>query len=126
MSSGTIWGRFVEKTRGQKSRATVPLRELSKQFKLGMSIGPLSRLIKSKKFSLYCPFKLNYMSKTKQKKYKIINVLIPCSYPLSSHATYSHTLTDATVPLNRLFFFFNSSLTGCQALLLLNEWYRKI
>ncbi len=28
MNSGTIWGRFVEKTRGQKSRATVPLRVL--------------------------------------------------------------------------------------------------
>jgi hypothetical protein len=26
MNSGTIWVRFVEKTRGQKSRATVPLR----------------------------------------------------------------------------------------------------
>ncbi len=26
MNSGTIWGRFVEKTRGQKSRATVPLK----------------------------------------------------------------------------------------------------
>jgi hypothetical protein len=25
MNSGTIWVRFVEKTRGQKSRATVPL-----------------------------------------------------------------------------------------------------
>ncbi len=25
MNSGTIWGRFVEKTRGKKSRATVPL-----------------------------------------------------------------------------------------------------
>ncbi len=27
MNLGTIWGRFVEKTGGQKSRATVPLRE---------------------------------------------------------------------------------------------------
>jgi hypothetical protein len=26
VNSGTIWGRFVEKTRGQKSRATVPLK----------------------------------------------------------------------------------------------------
>jgi hypothetical protein len=26
VNSGTIWGRFVEKTRGKKSRATVPLR----------------------------------------------------------------------------------------------------
>jgi hypothetical protein len=26
MNSGTIWGRFVEKPRGQKSRATVPLK----------------------------------------------------------------------------------------------------
>jgi hypothetical protein len=26
VNSGTIWDRFVEKTRGQKSRATVPLR----------------------------------------------------------------------------------------------------
>ncbi len=25
MNSGTIWGQFVEKTRGKKSRATVPL-----------------------------------------------------------------------------------------------------
>jgi hypothetical protein len=25
---GTIWGRFVEKTEGQKSRATVPLMQL--------------------------------------------------------------------------------------------------
>ncbi len=25
MNSGTIWGRFVEKRRGKKSRATVPL-----------------------------------------------------------------------------------------------------
>ena len=25
MNSGTIWGRFVEKPRGKKSRATVPL-----------------------------------------------------------------------------------------------------
>ncbi len=25
MNSGTIWGRLVEKTRGKKSRATVPL-----------------------------------------------------------------------------------------------------
>jgi hypothetical protein len=25
VNSGTIWGRFVEKTRGKKSRATVPL-----------------------------------------------------------------------------------------------------
>jgi hypothetical protein len=25
VNSGTIWGRFMEKTRGQKSRATVPL-----------------------------------------------------------------------------------------------------
>jgi hypothetical protein len=26
VNSGTIWGRFMEKTRGQKSRATVPLK----------------------------------------------------------------------------------------------------
>jgi hypothetical protein len=25
VNSGTIWGRFVKKTRGKKSRATVPL-----------------------------------------------------------------------------------------------------
>jgi hypothetical protein len=30
VNSGTIWGRFVEKTRGQKSRATVPLTNKSK------------------------------------------------------------------------------------------------
>ncbi len=29
MNSGTIWGRFVEKTRGKKSRATVPLCKIS-------------------------------------------------------------------------------------------------
>jgi hypothetical protein len=28
MNSGTIWGQFVEKTRGKKSRATVPLSHL--------------------------------------------------------------------------------------------------
>ncbi len=28
MNSGTIWGRFVEKPRGKKSRATVPLSNL--------------------------------------------------------------------------------------------------
>ncbi len=28
MNSGTIWGRFVEKTRGQKSPATVPLMQI--------------------------------------------------------------------------------------------------
>ncbi len=27
MNQGPIWGRFMKKTRGQKSRATVPLRE---------------------------------------------------------------------------------------------------
>ncbi len=27
MNSGTIWGRLVEKPRGKKSRATVPLRQ---------------------------------------------------------------------------------------------------
>ncbi len=28
MNSGTIWGRFVEKSSGKKSRATVPLRSI--------------------------------------------------------------------------------------------------
>ncbi len=28
MNSGTIWGRFVEKPRGKKSRATVPLKQI--------------------------------------------------------------------------------------------------
>ncbi len=27
MKSGTLWGRFVEKPRGKKSRATVPLKD---------------------------------------------------------------------------------------------------